>query len=128
MAHSPCFTLPLLVSSLYPLLLTWNPPSCDRNRPPQSQVACKLTPLVPHLAPVPSPPKFQPLLGFPGPNVHLIRVTLRTQPSCSCTVLKISKLKNVNHFLDEVISKRRIIFLDSGGRVRTAVSHTHTQA
>jgi hypothetical protein len=26
-----------------PLLLTWNPPSCDRIRPPQSQVACKLT-------------------------------------------------------------------------------------
>jgi hypothetical protein len=41
-------------------------------------------------------------------------------------VLNISKLKNVNHFLDEVISKGRIIFLDSGRRVRTAVSHTHT--
>ncbi len=24
-------------------LLTWNPPSCDRIRPPWSQVACKLT-------------------------------------------------------------------------------------
>jgi hypothetical protein len=34
---SPCqfpFSTPL-----YPLLLTWNPPSCDRNRPPRSQVA-----------------------------------------------------------------------------------------
>ncbi len=73
MAHSPCFNFPLLIS----LLLTWNPPSCDRNRPPQSQVACKLTPLVPHLAPVPSLPKFQPPLGFPGPNVHSIRPTLQ---------------------------------------------------
>jgi hypothetical protein len=39
---SPChfpFSPPLC-----PLLLTWNPPSCDRNRPPRSQVACKLTP------------------------------------------------------------------------------------
>jgi hypothetical protein len=34
--------------------------------------------------------------------------------------------KNFNHFLDEVISKGQIFFLDSGGRVRTAVSHTHT--
>jgi predicted methyltransferase len=36
--------------------------------------------------------------------------------------------KNFNHFLDEVISKGRIFFLVSGGRVRTADSHTHTQA
>jgi hypothetical protein len=41
-------------------------------------------------------------------------------------VLIISKTKNFNHFLDEVISKGQIFFLDSGGRVRTAVSHTHT--
>jgi hypothetical protein len=95
MAHSPCFNLPLLVSRLYPLLLTWNPPSCDRNRPPQSQVACKLTPLIPHLAPVPSLPKFQPLLGFPGPNVHLIRATLRTQPSCSRTPMSVRHGANV---------------------------------
>ncbi len=42
---SPCqfpFSPPL-----YPLLLTWNPPSCDRICPPRSQVACKLTSLVP---------------------------------------------------------------------------------
>jgi hypothetical protein len=37
-----------------PLLLTWNPPSCDRIRPPQSQVACKLTSPDPTLSP-PSP-------------------------------------------------------------------------
>ncbi len=40
------FNLPLplpLSSPFYPLLLTWNPPSCDRNRPPRSQAACKLT-------------------------------------------------------------------------------------
>jgi hypothetical protein len=60
--------------------------STDRNRPPQSQVACKLTPLVPHLAPVPSLPKFQPLLGFPRSNMHLIRATLRTRPTRSRTL------------------------------------------
>jgi hypothetical protein len=50
MAHSPCFAvlplLPLLIplfSLSNPLSLTWNPPSCDRIRPPRSQVACKLT-------------------------------------------------------------------------------------
>jgi hypothetical protein len=41
-----------------PLLLTWNPPSCDRIRPPQSQVACKLTSPFPTLSPNPPPSKF----------------------------------------------------------------------
>ena len=31
----------------FPHLPIWPPPSCDRNRPPQSQVACKLTPFAP---------------------------------------------------------------------------------
>ncbi len=56
------------------------PSSCDRNRPLQSQVACKLTPFVPHWPPVPSLPKSQPLLDFPGLNVHPIRATSQTQP------------------------------------------------
>jgi hypothetical protein len=54
MVHSPCFSFPLADSPLLPfvplsspLLLTWNPPSCDRIRPPQPQVACKLTSLDP---------------------------------------------------------------------------------
>ncbi len=42
---SPCWVP--FVSPLHPLLLTWHPPSCDRNRPPRSQVACKLTPFAP---------------------------------------------------------------------------------
>jgi hypothetical protein len=42
---SPC-RIPF-VSPSSPLLLTWHPPSCDRNRPPQSEVACKLTPFAP---------------------------------------------------------------------------------
>jgi hypothetical protein len=52
--------------SLFPLpplsdppLLTWNPPSCDRIRPPQSQVACKLTPRYLTLSPNPPPPNSQ---------------------------------------------------------------------
>ncbi len=56
------------------------PSSCDRNRPPQSQVARKLTPFVPHWLLVPSLPKSRPLLDFPGPNVHPIRATSQTQP------------------------------------------------
>ncbi len=46
---SPC-RLPF-VSPSGPRLLTWNPPSCDRIRPPRSQVACKLTSPVPTLYP-----------------------------------------------------------------------------
>jgi hypothetical protein len=60
-AHSPCFLSPLADFPLfpfYPLLLTWNPPSCDRIRPPQSQVACKLTSPVPTLSPNSPPSKF----------------------------------------------------------------------
>jgi hypothetical protein len=67
MAHSPCFSSPLAASFLpslsVPLLLpirprslTWNPPSCDRIRPPRSQVACRLTPFDP---PSPQPSPFQ---------------------------------------------------------------------
>jgi hypothetical protein len=54
-------SLPLLVplcSTCNPLLLTWNPPSCDRIRPPRSQVACKLTSPVPTLSPNPPPSNF----------------------------------------------------------------------
>jgi hypothetical protein len=47
MAQSPCFLSPLADSLLLPLFnplyLLGNPPSCDRIRPPRSQVACKLT-------------------------------------------------------------------------------------
>ena len=44
------------------------PSSCDRNGPPQSQVARKLSPLSP-IAPVyPSLPQLPSLLGFPGPQ------------------------------------------------------------
>ncbi len=71
---SPCrFILPPLLSPLCspfnPLSLTWNPPSCDRIRPPRSQVACKLTPLDP---PPPQPFPFQ----IPGtPNTPRLTKT-----------------------------------------------------
>ena len=67
---SPChFPFLTLSSPLYPLLLTWNPPSCDRNRPPRSQVACKLTLPCPTLHPNPPPSKF--------PEPQLPSVSLR---------------------------------------------------
>jgi hypothetical protein len=57
------------------------PSSCDRNRPPRFQVACKLLPFVPHCSLVPSPPNSQPALGFPELNVHLIRRITNPFPS-----------------------------------------------
>ncbi len=76
MAHSPWFLSPLADSLLLPLLplfpfpLTWNPPSCDRIRPPRSPFACKLNSpspcpcsLTPH-SEIPTPQ------GFPPPNIH----------------------------------------------------------
>ncbi len=86
MAHSLCCKFPLLT----PFLCTYlAPSSCDRNRPPQSQVARKLTPFVPLRPLVPSLPESQPLLGFPGLNVHSIRATSQTQSPVYNTVIKI---------------------------------------
>jgi hypothetical protein len=56
------------------------PSSCDRNRPPRSQVACKLLPFVPRCSLAPSPPNSQPPLGFPEPNVHFIYPEPRRLP------------------------------------------------
>jgi hypothetical protein len=57
----PLFSLPLLVplcSPFVPPSTYLAPSSCDRNRPPQSQVACKLTHLS-HPSPnCPTPFKF----------------------------------------------------------------------
>ncbi len=68
MAHSPCFfpCLPFAPLST-PLLLTWNPPSCDRIRPPRSQVACKLTSLAPTLPQTLPPPNSQ-NPNYPAPH------------------------------------------------------------
>ena len=72
-ARSPCYK---------PHSFTYlAPSSCDRNRPPRSQVVCKLLPFVP-LAP--SCPPFQnpnPFSDFPEPNVHLIKARLNPLPS-----------------------------------------------
>ncbi len=66
-----CF--PFLHSLLLPIrlpLLTWNPPCCDRIRPPRSQVARKL------IFPLPSPCSYTPHSkiptprGFLDPNIH----------------------------------------------------------
>ncbi len=56
MAQFPwLFALPLLAPLCPPFVLTWHPPSCDRNRPPRSQVASKLTPFAPPFT-QPTPP------------------------------------------------------------------------
>jgi hypothetical protein len=77
-ARSPCFEFPLLVP--FPTYLA--PSSCDRNRPPRSQVACELLSFVPHCSLVPSPPKSQPFWDFPEPNVHLIKAHLKPSSQC----------------------------------------------
>ncbi len=67
--NSPGFFSPLANSPLCPLLLTWIPPSCNRNRPPRSQVACKLTPFAPPFTQLSPPSKF--------PETQLPRALLR---------------------------------------------------
>ncbi len=64
-----CFLL-FSFCPIRPLLLTWNPPCCDRIRPPCPQVARKLT------LPFPSPGSYTPHSkiptppSFPTPNIH----------------------------------------------------------
>ncbi len=72
-AISLAFCFPFSHSLLLPIrlsLLTWNPPCCDRIRPPHSQVARKLIfsfpspyPYTPH-SKIPTP------WGLPDPNIH----------------------------------------------------------
>jgi hypothetical protein len=71
-ALSPCFFSPCwcpFAPLSYPPLLTWNPPCCDRIRPPWSQVACKLTP--PSLT-LPAPSPFQ----IPSTTTSRLRLLL----------------------------------------------------
>jgi hypothetical protein len=75
--NSLLFYLPLLNPFCSPFespLLTWNPPSCDRIRPPWSQVACKLTsPFSTLSQPFPHPSPLQ----IPGTQITK-RLTMTT--------------------------------------------------
>jgi hypothetical protein len=67
------FTFSFLYSLLLPIhlpLLTWNPPCCDRIRPPRSHVARKL--IFPFPSPCPYTPhsKIPTPQGFSDPNIH----------------------------------------------------------
>jgi hypothetical protein len=77
MAHSPCFIdspcrFPFCspFCPIRPLSFTWNPPCCDRIRPPCPQVIRKLT------LPFPSPGSYTPHSkiptprSFPTPNIR----------------------------------------------------------
>ncbi len=65
MAHSHLLFLPLAVVPLHPFVSPFvfpstylAPSSCDRNRPPPSWVACKLTPFAPPFTWLTHPPQF----------------------------------------------------------------------
>jgi hypothetical protein len=70
-----------------PLPLTWNPPCCDRIRPPLSRVARKLTPFISLTCPCGPSPEIPTPWGFSRPKYTFIRTTLQTQPICSCTAM-----------------------------------------
>jgi hypothetical protein len=102
----PLLSLPLAASPLSPLcsphdpfLLTWNPPSCDRTRPPRSQVACKLTSPDPTLYPNPPPSKF-PETHLPAP----CQDDLRDNPASSvrnnsCFIIYFVTMYRLTHLL-----------------------------
>jgi hypothetical protein len=81
-----CLPLPIPLAPLSnPLSLTWNPPSCDRIRPPRSQVACKLTSPFSTLSPTFPPPNSQ----NPGYQ-RLTKTTLRIRHLLSGTFMSCS--------------------------------------
>ncbi len=74
------FGFPFPHSLLLPIrlpLLTWNPPCCDRIRPPRSQVARKLIFPFPPLAHIPLIPKSRP------PGVSQIQIYGGRQKFCA---------------------------------------------
>ncbi len=79
----PLAPLTLLIC---PFPLTWNPPCCDRIRPPLSRVARKLTPLISLTCPCGPSPEIPTPWGFSSPKYTFIRTTLRTQPICLLTI------------------------------------------
>ncbi len=75
MAHSHLLFLPLAVVPLHPFKSPFvfpstylAPSSCDRNRPPPSQVACKLTPFAPPYTQLSPPPPNSQNPPCPAPN------------------------------------------------------------
>ncbi len=61
-----------------PSVLTCNPPSCDRIRPPRSQAACKLTSPFSTLSPIPPPSE------FPEPRLPSASLWRPQESSISC--------------------------------------------
>ncbi len=78
-----------------PLQLTWNPPRCDRIRPPRSQVARKLLRYFPPLAHIPPLPKIPTPRGFPDLNIHSLGRHCEPNPQSS---LSINKIQNRTYF------------------------------
>jgi hypothetical protein len=94
---SPLFLSPLASSPflpLCPLLLTWNPPCCDRNRPPRSQVACKLTSLA-YPSPKPSPlqiPRTPTVQRLTKKTSGILRLLLSGTYTITWIILKLSSI------------------------------------
>jgi hypothetical protein len=103
----PCYEFPLLI----PASTYLAPSRCDRNCPPQSQVARKLTPLVPRCSLVPFPPNSQPFLDFPESNVYLIRAHHKP-PSQHTTQLWL--LKNCAYSLRAYNATEPAVFVELG--------------
>jgi hypothetical protein len=83
------FASPFLYSLLLPIrlpLLTWNPPCCDRIRPPRSQVARKLNSPFPFPCSYTPHPKIPTPWGFPDPNKLSLGRHRRTWLTRSSTI------------------------------------------
>jgi hypothetical protein len=93
----PLAIFPLLV----PVSTYLTPSRCDRNGPPQSQVARKLIPIVPHCPLVPSPSKFPTLPGFPEPNVLLISSS--SSKNVYCVFVRVTSLFSTDNLYHKYV-------------------------
>jgi hypothetical protein len=100
---SPCWFR--FAPPLNPLYLLGNPPSCDRIRPPWSQVACKLTSPFSTLSPIPPSSK------FPEPRLPSTSLWRPQESGFSCPehvcLSKDTLIKNQN---ENVLWHRMVFF------------------
>jgi hypothetical protein len=123
-SHAFCLLFFIPFAPLCFLLLTWNPPCCDRIRPPQSQVVRKLISPFPHSTPYTLHSKIPTPWGFPELNIHFTKTTSRTWVTRSSTPMAPYRclLFYISNIVESVVRTVNILYiclyLEAGSRQR----------
>jgi hypothetical protein len=112
--NSPCFFSPLAGSPLFPFVSPSTylaPSSCDRNRPPRSQVACKLTPFAPPFTRLSHP--FQ----IPEPQLPSALLRRPREYSGSCYPEQLQSTRILNVRISKTFRSSVLVFLKNDSLV-----------